>query len=355
MRGVLILALLWWAWTGYAWLANVSDVEEPPLKLTIWSGCPRCSCSRCASPRRSRTATGGLDGPLVLALAYLLVRAMHFVMFWLVAREDPTLRGQLARFAPSVAGSSIVLVVASQTHGRTQTALWALALVVDYVGTWLGGASGWRLPSPGHFSERHGLIVIIALGESIVAIGVGVAELPITWPILVASALGLLARLRDVVGLLRRQRPPRRARAGHRARGDPGPSGAHGVLLRAPAARRRRSWSRRSGMKKVLEYVGDTEKHDLSDPLKGVALGALVGGVAVYLARTRRSSSGWSATHGLDRSGSGRSGSLLALWVPIKGVSRPWGSSASWPGSWWPRCSSSPWSTPRAAARSAAS
>ena len=243
VRGVMIFAMLWWAWTGYAWLSNVSDVEQPALKLTMLVGMSAMFVIALCIPEAFTDGPGGLDGPLVLALAYLLVRAMHFLMFWLVAREDPTLRGQLARFAPSVAGSSIVLLVASQFEGDTQTALWALALVVDYVGTWLGGASGWRLPSPGHFSERHGLIVIIALGESIVAIGVGVGALPITWPILVAAALGSAARLGDVVGLLRRQRPPRRARAGHRARGDPGAAGAHRVLVRAHAAAWPPSWS----------------------------------------------------------------------------------------------------------------
>ncbi len=63
--------------------------------------------------------------------------------------------------------------------------------MADYVGTLLGGASGWRLPSASHFAERHGLIVIVALGESIVAIGVGIAELPISWPIIVGALLGL--------------------------------------------------------------------------------------------------------------------------------------------------------------------
>ena len=91
---------------------------------------------------------GGLDGPIVLALCYLLVRVCHFGMFMFVAQEDAGLRGQLVRFAPSVVGSTIVLLVASQFTGWAQTALWVLALVVDYVGTALGGASGWRLPAP---------------------------------------------------------------------------------------------------------------------------------------------------------------------------------------------------------------
>ncbi len=317
VRGVLILALLWWAWTGYAWLANVSDVEEPPLKLTMLVGMSAMFVLALCIPEAFEDGSGGLDGPLVLALAYLLVRAMHFVMFWLVAREDPTLRGQLARFAPSVAGSSIVLVVASQFHGDTQTALWALALVVDYVGTWLGGASGWRLPSPGHFSERHGLIVIIALGESIVAIGVGVAELPISWPILVAAALGLLLASAmwwayfDVSALLGERAlatepVETRARLGRTAY-----SFAHLPLVAAVVVAA-------LGMKKVLEYVGNTDEHDLSDPLKGVALGALVGGVAAYLLAHVLFK--WLVAHSVSAFRLGAVGVLLVLWAPIKGV-----------------------------------
>jgi low temperature requirement protein LtrA len=242
---------------------------------------------------------------------------MHFLMFWLVAREDPSLRGQLTRFAPTVAGSSIVLVFASQTEGDAQTALWALAIVADYVGTWLGGASGWRLPSPGHFSERHGLIIIIALGESIVAIGVGVAALPITWPILVAAALGLLLASAmwwayfDVSALL-----------GERA------LASEPVETRARLARTAFTFAHMPmvvaivvtalGLKKVLEYVAHTESHDLADPLKGVALGALVGGVVVYL--LAHVVFKWLVAHELNPIRLTAAGVLLAAWAPLAGV-----------------------------------
>ena len=119
IRGVLILMLLWWAWTGYAWLANVTDVEAPALKMAMLLGMSAMFVLALCIPEAFGDGTGGLDGPLVLAFAYLLVRAMHFTMFWLVAREDEGLRGQLGRFAPTVVGSSIVLIVASQTDGHS--------------------------------------------------------------------------------------------------------------------------------------------------------------------------------------------------------------------------------------------
>jgi low temperature requirement protein LtrA len=282
LRGVLIIALLWWAWTGYAWLANVASADEPEIKLTLLVAMSAMFALALTIPEAFHDGPGGLNGPVVLALCYLLVRVCHFGMFMIIAQEDAGLRAQLLRFAPSVVGSTIVLLVASQFEGWVQTALWVLALVVDYVGTALAGAAGWRLPAPGHFSERHGLIIIVALGESIVAIGVGVAKLPISTPIVVASGLGLVLvsamwwAYFDVSALLGEhalanepaETRPRLARNAY--------SFAHfplvvGIVLVA------------LGLKKVLEYVGDTGHHTLSDPLKGVALAALVGGVVAYL------------------------------------------------------------------------
>ena len=317
IRGVLIVMLLWWAWTAYAWLANVVSAEEPVIKLAILVGMSAMFVLALCIPEAFVDAEGGLDGPVVLAICYLTFRVAHLFLFFFVAREDATLRGQLARFAPTVFASGIVLLVASQFDGRTQTALWVLALGADYLGTALGGASGWRLPSPGHFSERHGLILIIALGESIVAIGVGVAELPISSPILAASVLGLVLASAmwwayfDVSALLGEDAlasapVETRPRLGRNAY-----SFAHmplivGIVLTA------------LGLKKVLEYVGDAAKHDLSDPLKGVALGALVVGVALYLAAHVLFK--WIVIHHVSVVRLATAGLLLALWVPLASV-----------------------------------
>ena len=135
--------------------------------------------------------TGGLPGPVVVASCYFAFRALHLVLFWVLSGGDAGLRRQVLRFTPSVVGGTGLLLVASQLRGRPQTAFWGLALAADYGGTFLGGASGWRLRSPRNFAERHGLILTVALGESIVAIGVGVAGLPLSWPIVAASTLGL--------------------------------------------------------------------------------------------------------------------------------------------------------------------
>jgi low temperature requirement protein LtrA len=144
-----------------------------------------------AIPEAFHDLPGGLSGPVVIACAYFALRATHLILLWLIAEGDVVLRRTIARFGASMLIATVLLLIASQYHGTTQTLLWAAALAADYLGTYLVDARGWRFRSPAHFAERHGLIIIIALGESIVAIGVGVTDLPISWPILVASLLGL--------------------------------------------------------------------------------------------------------------------------------------------------------------------
>ena len=159
--------------------------------------------------------------------------------------------------------------------------LWALALVIDYSGVYASG-NGWRLPSPVHFAERHGLIVIIALGESIIAVGVGVLDLPLTVPIGGAALLGLAVSVAlwwlyfDVVAPVAERELSRRegvervklARDSYTYLHFPMVAGVIYLAL---------------GLKKVAEYVGDTAHHSLTDPLPATALWAMYGGVAAYL------------------------------------------------------------------------
>ena len=282
LRGLLIVSVLWWAWTAYAWLANLVSADATAVKSVMLVSMASMFVLALCIPEAFDDNPGGLSGPVVLAVCYLVFRLMHLLMFWILSDADAGLHGQVRRFAPSVLGGTSLLLVASQFDGAAQTGLWAAALAADYVGTALGGASGWRLPAPGHFAERHGLIVIVALGESIVAIGVGVAEEPVSWAIIVASALGILLASAmwwayfDVSAL----------QGEHALASEP-------VETRPRLARNAYSFAHLPlvasivvvalGLKKVLEYVADTVEHTLADPLKGLALVALVGGASLYL------------------------------------------------------------------------
>ncbi len=282
LRGMLVLALLWWSWTGYAWISNVVRADEGAARLVLIAAMMAMFVMALTIPEAFDDLPGGLHGPVVLAACYFLFRLMHLVMFWVIARDDPGLRAQLLRFTPSMVGGTALLLVASTLDGTAQTLTWAAALLADYLGTLFAGSAGWRLRSPGHFAERHGLILIVALGESIVAIGVGVAQLPISWPIVAASVLGLTVSAAlwwtyfDVSALrgehaLVAEPEATRARLARDAYSFLHAPLIAGVVLTA------------LGMKKVLEYVGDSSDHELTDPLTGVGLYALFGGVVVYL------------------------------------------------------------------------
>jgi low temperature requirement protein LtrA len=282
--GLLVLALLWWCWVGYAWLGNVVQAEEGLGRAAMFSAMAAMFVMALAVPEAFDDRPGGLAGPVVVAFAYLAVRLLHLAMFWLAARteHDRALRRQLLLFMPSVFGSTAVLLVASQLHGTAQTLTWVGVLIVDYVGVILGGASGWRLRSASHFAERHGLIVIVALGESIVAIGVGVGHIALSWPILVGAVLGLTVAASvwwayfDVVSIvaervLRGLQGEERARMARDAYSYLHLPMVAGIALLA------------LGIEKVLGKVGETSGGPLSEPLEALPLGALYGGVALFL------------------------------------------------------------------------
>jgi low temperature requirement protein LtrA len=283
-RGMLVLALLWWCWVGYAWLGNVVQAEEGLGRAAMFAAMAAMFVMALSVPEAFDDFVGGLDGPVVIAFAYLAVRVLHLAMFWLAARtaDDRGLRGQLLRFAPSVFGSTAVLLVASQLSGTAQTLTWVAALLVDYVGTMLGGASGWRLRSASHFAERHGLIVIVALGESIVAIGVGVGHVPISWPIIAGAVLGLAVAgclwwaYFDVVSIvaermLRRREGEQRTRLARDAYSYLHLPMVAGIALVA------------LGIERVLDLVGHSIDGELSQSLPSLSLIALYGGVALFL------------------------------------------------------------------------
>jgi low temperature requirement protein LtrA len=181
-KGLAVLAVLWWAWVGYAWLTSVVDPEEGSVRLAIFAAMAALLVVALCVPN----AFG--EEALLFALAYGVVRAMQVVLMGVAARDDPGLRHSTNGLAVSTAIGTGLLVVASFADGTLQGALWATALVLDIGGPLVIDTSGWRL-MPEHFAERHGLIVIIALGESIVAIGVG-AEAGVGLGVVVAAVLG---------------------------------------------------------------------------------------------------------------------------------------------------------------------
>jgi low temperature requirement protein LtrA len=266
-KGMIVLAVLWWSWVGYAWLTSVVDPEEGTVRIVIFLAMAALLvCALCVP------GAFGSDA-LLFACAYGVVRTAHIALFALASREDPALRRSVRGLAGSTALGVALLLAAAFVRGTPQGALWVLAVALDAGGPYLFGADGWKLV-PGHFAERHGAIVIIALGESIVALGVG-AKIHLDIGIVAAALLGVAVAATlwwlyfDVVAIAAERR-----------------------LTRAAAGREQNELARDSysylhfpmvagialiavGLKQTLEHV--------DRPLALVPAAALLGGAAVYL------------------------------------------------------------------------
>jgi low temperature requirement protein LtrA len=184
LEGLLVLAALWWAWAAYAWLTNSLDPEEGAVRIAMFGSMAAMLVVALAVPNAF-----GSDG-VIFGVAYLFVRLLHLVLYAIGSRGDPELLGAVLRIGPTAVVGPALILIAGFLDGPIQVAIWVVALLVDYLGALVGRARGWRV-SPEHFVERHGLIVIIALGESIVAIGVGAAGLPLDIGLIVAALLGV--------------------------------------------------------------------------------------------------------------------------------------------------------------------
>jgi len=266
-HGLLILALLWWSWVAYSWLTSVFDPEEGGVRIVLFAAMAAFLIAAICEPK----AFDGLA--LEFAIAYAAVRAAHIALFLIASRDDPAFRRSTLGLGVGTAVGIALLVTGSFLDPGARAAVWGLALVLDMGEPYVFGSEGWHLV-PGHFAERHGLIIIIALGESIVAIGAG-AGAEMTWGIAAAATLGIAVAAAmwwvyfDVVALVSARR-----------------------LADAPEGKVRNELARDSysyihfllvagiilaalGLKKTLGHV--------DDELEIVPAFALLGGVAIYL------------------------------------------------------------------------
>ena len=182
-RGALVLAAIWWAWVGFAWLTNVIDPEEGVARIVVFAAMAAMLLVALAIP-----GSFG-DDAVLFAIAYACVRAAQIVLYANGATDANMLRSVIG-LARSTAISATLLLVAAGFDGTTQGLLWAAALLIDFGGPALFGVEGWKV-APKHFAERHGLILLIALGESIAAIGIGAEEIELTAGPIAAAVLGV--------------------------------------------------------------------------------------------------------------------------------------------------------------------
>lgn len=195
LQGLVIAMLMWFGWCAYAWLGNQARADAGPLRVAMLFAMTAYFVVALAIPEAFDDGGGGLSGPLVFVTAYAVVRLAHLVVYYLAAGANDALRRTIRRTVLSTLPALALLAIGAFVDEHWRLGLWAAAVVVDYVGVFVTGASGWQITAPGHFAERHQLVVIIAIGESIVATGVGVQHAPLTWALLGGALLGVVVSI----------------------------------------------------------------------------------------------------------------------------------------------------------------
>jgi low temperature requirement protein LtrA len=282
LRGILVFFVLWVCWDAYAWLTNALPAHRRAPRVVVLVAMTAMLFVALAVP-------GAFDDDgRLFAVGWLVAMGLHGVLFAL-ARENPaSTRAAIVRLEPANLAGGLVLFGASYADGGTQTVWWVVAVAVLYVGPYVSGVAGFTI-HPGHFAERHRLIVIIALGESIVAIGVGTDYVLDTETVLTgAIAMVLVCALwwahfdtesTETELALTSAAGPKQARVARDLYSYLHQPLVLGVILAA------------LGLKKTLGHV--------HEPLGTVAAVALCGGVAAYLAglvairRRRGAEAGW--------------------------------------------------------------
>jgi low temperature requirement protein LtrA len=171
-RSALVLALIWWAWSGYAWMTNAIDVESTGVRIAFLLSALGSFFVALAVPHAYDTQGAWF------AVPYIAIRLLHIWLYVRGLRHDPAHQAAIKKLAPwFLVAPTVALVGGLVASTDLRTALWTIALTIDVAGALGVGRAGFKV-SPAHFAERYALFVIIALGESIVAIGVGAADDP---------------------------------------------------------------------------------------------------------------------------------------------------------------------------------
>ncbi|WP_199516051.1 low temperature requirement protein A [Nucisporomicrobium flavum] len=164
LRGMLVLALLWWAWGAYAWLTNAVGTDGTGARGVVLAAMGAMLVVAVAVPQAS-----GSDA-LAFALGYFVVRVLHIVLYAVAGGAN---RAAILKLAPGNLVASLLLIAGVFLPDTVQIVLWGVAVLIDYGTPVLTGVGGFTVHA-GHFFERHALFIIIALGESVVAVGTGV-------------------------------------------------------------------------------------------------------------------------------------------------------------------------------------
>ena len=179
-KAFLILTIAWWMYGGYAWLTNNLGTTGLTIRLLLLTGMAAYFVMALSIPHAD-----GDDG-LPFAISFLFVTVIHAVLF-LHAPNTSALA--ILKIAPFNLVGALFIVTAALL-GPTRSWLGWLAAVVTFAASSLARRERGFHVSASHFAERHGLVIIVAIGESVVAIGLGAADIPVRLPLIAAAVLG---------------------------------------------------------------------------------------------------------------------------------------------------------------------
>jgi low temperature requirement protein LtrA len=269
-EAMLVLALVWWAWSAFVWAANAQEEQSRTLRVCLLAGTALIFVVGLAVPH----AFG--RNSLLFAIAYAAVRFLHLGVYADASRRGNAGRAAILGFAVTVVIGMVLLVVGAAMHGWARIVLWLVAVAIDYAGpAWLTRERlrGLQQVAVAHFAERYGAFVIICLGESVLAVGVGISERPLTAGLVISATLPLLT----AVGMWWTyfDRTADRAQERLRVHDDP-------VLAAADAY----SYMHLIVVAGIIIFAGGVKlvvRDSVSAPMPDAARLAMCGGAALYL------------------------------------------------------------------------
>jgi low temperature requirement protein LtrA len=196
-QGLLLLLLLWFSWSSFVWLGNQARADVGLIRAGTMVAMAALFVAALVTPDAYRHGDDVVDAPLTLAVGYIVVRFLQIVLYLRAAAGDHQLRVTVLLSAVPTGAGAIALILGAVVGGAVaQTLLWVVGFLIGAVGGRIATVfSPWRLRSPSHFAERHGLVLIIALGESLISAGTGAGRAVTRGPVLVAALLGLSVAL----------------------------------------------------------------------------------------------------------------------------------------------------------------
>jgi low temperature requirement protein LtrA len=165
-RAILVFWLVWWAWTQFTWALNAADTEHPWIQLATLGATGVAFFMAVAVPEAFEGAAAWF------ALPYVAVRVIGLGVYVGVMRENESGRQAVRTFGVASLGGLAAVLLGVWAGPGSQPLFWLLAIFLDFVAAGVAGGGDWQL-HPEHFAERHGLIVIIALGESLIVAASG--------------------------------------------------------------------------------------------------------------------------------------------------------------------------------------